>query len=717
MPPAAPKYVCPMHPEIVRDLPGSCPICGMGLEANIVQLGEEESAELADMRRRLYGSAAFTVPLIAFAMSEMIPGDPVGAVLPHALDPWLGWAQLVLAAPAVLWGGLPFFERAWDSVKHKSPNMFTLVALGSGAAFLYSLVGVVAPGVFPAAFREHHGRVGLFFEAAAGIVTLVLLGQVLELVARQRTGGALRALLELAPKTARRVVKQVGKVDTEAREEDVPIDDLAVGDRVRVRPGERVPVDGKIVTGTSTCDESMITGESLPVDKAAGDRVTGGTVNGAGPLLVLVDRTGEDTVLSQIVRMVGVAQRSRAPVQALADRVSAIFVPAVLAVSVATFAAWMLLGPEPRLAHAMLSAVAVVVIACPCALGLATPMSIMVGTGRGATAGVLIKDAHALDRLEKVDTLVLDKTGTLTVGHPEVVTVEPLGTIGREELLRLAAPLERQSEHAMAGAIVRAAGPDPAGGEASDVEVWAGEGITGTVNGRQVGVGNLRLLARRGVALPDRDEVDRLRAEGKTIVYVLVDDDLAGMIALADPVKASSRKAVQDLRAAGLRLVILTGDDEVTAKAVGDAVGITDVRANALPGAKANTIRTLQAQGRVVAMAGDGINDSPALAQADVGIAMGTGTDVAIESAAITLVKGDLDGIVRARHLSQATMRNIRQNLALAFVYNLVGVPIAAGVLYPVFGFVLSPMFAAAAMSLSSVSVIANALRLRRVVL
>jgi Cu+-exporting ATPase len=717
MPPSEPKYVCPMHPEIVRERPGSCPICGMALEPNIVQLGEEESAELADMRRRLYVSAAFTVPLVLFAMSGMIPGDPVAALLPDAMHAWLGWAQLVLAAPAVLWGGLPFFERAWDSVKHRSPNMFTLVALGSGAAFLYSLVGIVAPGLFPAAFREHHGQVGLYFEAAAGIVTLVLLGQVLELVARKRTGGALRALLELAPKTARRVVTVDGASAAEAREEDVPIDDLAVGDRVRVRPGERVPVDGKIVTGTSTCDESMITGESLPVDKTAGDRVTGGTVNGAGPLLVLVERTGDDTVLSQIVRMVGVAQRSRAPVQALADRVSAIFVPAVLAVSVVTFVVWMLVGPEPRLAHAMVSAVAVLVIACPCALGLATPMSIMVGTGRGATAGVLIKDADALDRLEKVDTLVLDKTGTLTVGHPEVATVESMGTLGREELLRLAAPLERQSEHAMAGAIVRAAGPDAGGGEATGVEVWAGEGITGTVLGRQVGVGNLKLLARRGVSLPDREQVDRLRAEGKTIVYVLVDDDLAGMIAVADPVKASSKKAVQDLRAAGLTLVMLTGDDPVTAKAVGEAVGITDVRANALPGAKANTIRTLQSEGRTVAMAGDGINDGPALAQADVGIAMGTGTDVAIESAGITLVKGDLDGIVRARHLSRATMRNIRQNLALSFVYNLVGVPIAAGVLYPVFGFVLSPMIAAAAMSFSSVSVIANALRLRRVVL
>jgi Cu+-exporting ATPase len=637
-------------------------------------------------------------------MSEMVPGDPIARLVPHV---WRGWVELVLAAPAVLWGGLPFFERAWAS--------FTLVALGSGAAFVYSLVGLLAPGLFPDTFRDHHGEVGLYFEAAAVIVTLVLLGQVLELVARSRTSGALHALLALAPKTARRVLAVADGADGgEAAFEDVPVDDLVVGDRVRVRPGERVPVDGKILSGTSSCDESMITGEPVPVDKKAGDRVTGGTVNGGGPLLVEVDRTGEGTLLAQIVAMVSAAQRTRAPVQALADRVSAVFVPTVAIVSVVTFVAWMLVGPEPRLAHAMLSAVAVLIIACPCALGLATPMSIMVSTGRGATAGVLIRDAEALDRLEKVDTLVLDKTGTLTVGRPEVASVEVLGSLGGEELLALVAPVERQSEHALAGAVVRAAGAG-AGFEATDVEVVSGEGITGTVAGKRVSVGNGRLLARVGVAPPDASELLRARDEGKTLVYVVVDGALAGLVAIADPVKPSSKAAVAELRRAGLRIVMLTGDDEATARAVGKAVGIDEVIAGALPADKTAAIERLQAEGRVVAMAGDGINDGPALAKADVGIAMGTGTDVAIESAGITLVKGDLGGIVRARHLSQATMRNIRQNLALSFVYNLVGVPIAAGVLYPLLGFVLSPMIAAAAMSLSSVSVIANALRLRSV--
>jgi Cu+-exporting ATPase len=698
------EYVCPMHPETVRDAPGSCPICGMALEPRAVHLGEEESPELVLMGRRFWGSALFTVPLFVLGMAEMVPGDPVGSLLPHG---WRNPLELLLATPVVLWGGWPFFQRAWASIKLKSPNMFTLVALGSGAAFLYSLVATFAPGSFPPTFRDHHGRVGVYFEAASVIVTLVLLGQVLELRARSQTSGALRALLGLAPKTARRV--------TSTGDEDVGVDRIRVGDRVRVRPGERVPIDGKVVEGASSCDESMITGEPIPVDKKTGDRVTGGTINGTGPLLVEVDRTGEGTLLAQIVRMVGEAQRSRAPIQKLADKASAVFVPAVLGASVLTFAIWILVGPEPRLAHALVSAVAVLIIACPCALGLATPMSIMVGTGRGATAGVLIKNAEALDRLEKVDTLVLDKTGTITKGHPEVVTVQTFGELGRDDLLGLAAALEAQSEHPLGAAIVKAGGSVAASKKVVAVETISGAGVLGTVDGRRVAVGNAQLLARQDIPLPDAHETDRLRAEGQTVVFVVVDARLAGLVGVSDPVKPTSKEAVQQLRAAGLRVVMLTGDNEVTAKAVATSVGIDEVTSDVLPAGKAEVVKRLQAEGRRVAMAGDGINDAPGLAQADVGIAMGAGTDVAIESAGITLVKGDLRGIVRARHLSQATMRNIRQNLALSFVYNLLGVPVAAGVLYPIVGVVLSPMLAAAAMSLSSVSVIANALRLRHV--
>jgi Cu+-exporting ATPase len=698
------EYVCPMHPETVRDAPGSCPICGMALEPRAVHLGEEESPELVLMGRRFWGSALFTVPLFVLGMAEMVPGDPVGSLLPHG---WRNPLELLLATPVVLWGGWPFFQRAWASIKLKSPNMFTLVALGSGAAFLYSLVATFAPGSFPPTFRDHHGQVGVYFEAASVIVTLVLLGQVLELRARSQTSGALRALLGLAPKTARRV--------TSTGDEDVGVDRIRVGDRVRVRPGERVPIDGKVVEGASSCDESMITGEPIPVDKKTGDRVTGGTINGTGPLLVEVDRTGEGTLLAQIVRMVGEAQRSRAPIQKLADKASAVFVPAVLGASVLTFAIWILVGPEPRLAHALVSAVAVLIIACPCALGLATPMSIMVGTGRGATAGVLIKNAEALDRLEKVDTLVLDKTGTITKGHPEVVTVQTFGELGRDDLLGLAAALEAQSEHPLGAAIVKAGGSVAASKKVVAVETISGAGVLGTVDGRRVAVGNAQLLARQDIPLPDAHETDRLRAEGQTVVFVVVDARLAGLVGVSDPVKPTSKEAVQQLRAAGLRVVMLTGDNEVTAKAVATSVGIDEVTSDVLPAGKAEVVKRLQAEGRRVAMAGDGINDAPGLAQADVGIAMGAGTDVAIESAGITLVKGDLRGIVRARHLSQATMRNIRQNLALSFVYNLLGVPVAAGVLYPIVGVVLSPMLAAAAMSLSSVSVIANALRLRHV--
>ena len=695
------EYVCPMHPQIVQDAPGSCPLCGMALEPRVVQESEEESPELVDMHRRFWVSTVFTLPLFLLGMGEMIPGDPLGSLVPGG---WKNTVEFVLAAPVVLWGGLPFFQRAKTSLKLSSPNMFTLVALGSGAAFLYSLFGTFAPGLFPPTFRGHHGEVGVYFEAASVIITLVLLGQVLELRARSRTSGALRALLVLAPKTARRV--------TEQGDEDVGVNQLRVGDRVRIRPGERVPVDGEVLEGSSSCDESMITGEPIPVEKKAKDRVTAGTVNGTGPLFVLVDRSGEGTLLAQIVRMVGEAQRSRAPIQKLVDRVSGIFVPAVMATAVITFAAWMLVGPEPRLAHALVNAVAVLIIACPCALGLATPMSIMVGTGRAATVGVLVKNAEALDRLEKIDTLVLDKTGTLTEGRPEVLTVLPRG-VGREELLDIAAALEEQSEHPLGAAIVKAAGSPRTARKVTGVETRSGEGVTGTVDGKAVGIGNDKLLTRLGVGVPRQDEADRLRAEGQTVVYIVVGGELAGLVGVADPVKPGSRELVEQLREAGLRIVMLTGDSEVTARAVARQVGIDEVEADLLPAGKARVVKGLQEEGRKVGMAGDGINDAPALAQADVGIAMGTGTDVAIESAGITLVRGDLRGIVRARRLSQATMSNIRQNLALSFVYNLLGVPVAAGVLYPVFGLVLSPMIAAAAMSLSSVSVIVNALRLR----
>lgn len=697
------QYVCPMHPQIVRDTPGACPICGMALEPKIVHLDEEENPELVDMRRRFWVSAFFTVPLFVLGMGEMVPADPVGALLPQG---WRNAVELVLAVPVVLWGGLPFFQRARASLKFRSPNMFTLVALGSGAAFLYSLAATLAPGLFPATFRGHHGEVGVYFEAASVIITLVLLGQVLELRARSQTGGAIRALLGLAPRTARRV--------TGDREEDVSVEQIQVGDRVRVRPGERVPVDGEVVEGTSSVDESMISGEPVPVEKNAGQRVTGGTINGAGPLLVEVDRTGEGTLLAQIVRMVSEAQRSRAPIQKLVDRVSGIFVPAVIAISVLTFMVWLVVGPEPRLPHAVVTAVAVLIIACPCALGLATPMSIMVGTGRGATAGILVKSADVLDRLERVDTLILDKTGTITEGRPQVVSVKTFGGLDRDNLLRYAAALEAQSEHPLGAAIVRAAPSAPRSTTATSVETISGEGLMGVVDGRRIAIGNDRLLARRGVSLPDEDESNRLRALGQIVVYVAVDRVLAGVLGIADPMKPSAKEAVAQLRDAGLHLVMVTGDNEVTARAVAKEVGIDDVRAGVLPAEKSDVVKTLQAKGRKVAMAGDGINDAPALAQADVGIAMGAGTDVAIESAGLTLVKGDLRGIARARHLSQATMRNIRQNLALSFVYNALGVPVAAGVLYPLFGIVLSPMIAAAAMSLSSVSVIANALRLRQ---
>jgi heavy metal translocating P-type ATPase len=699
----ATTYTCPMHPEIVRDAPGSCPKCGMALEPTIATLEDVENPELIDMRRRFWVSAVFTLPVFAMGMAEMIPGDLFGALVPASARSIVAF---VLSLPVVVFGGLPFFRRAWESIIHRSPNMFTLIALGSGAAFLYSVMATFVPGIFPTAVRDHQGQVGVYYEAATVIITLVLLGQVLELLSRHRTSAAIRALLGLTPKTARLV--------STSGDEEIAIDRLRVGDHIRVRPGERIAADGRVVEGTSSCDESMITGESLPVEKRVGDRVTAGTLNGTGPLLVEVQRTGEGTLLAQIVRMVGEAQRSRAPIQKLADQVSAVFVPAVMAVAAGTFAIWMMVGPEPRLAYALVNAVAVLIIACPCALGLATPMSIMVATGRGATAGILVKNAEALDRLEKVDTLVLDKTGTLTEGRPEVVAAEVHGPLDRGEVLGLAARLEEQSEHPLGAAIVRAAGGVRPLERATDVTTWSGEGVVGVVGGKRVAVGNDKLLARCGVTPPAPQLAERLRAEGQTVVYVLVDDRLAAVLGIADPIKPSSREAVRKLRAAGLRVVMLTGDDEITARAVAAKVGIDETKADVLPAEKSAAIAALQAAGARVAMAGDGINDAPALARADVGIAMGTGTDVAIESAGVTLVKGDLRGIVGVRRLSQATMRNIRQNLWLSFAYNLLGVPVAAGILYPVFGVLLSPMIAAAAMSLSSVSVIANALRLAR---
>jgi len=709
--PAAPgrRWTCPMHPEIVRDAPGSCPLCGMALEPIEPVLGDEqEGEELRDMTRRLRASAALTLPLFALAMGEMAAGAPLAHVLP---GPVLAWLQLALATPVVLWGGAPFFARGWASLRTRL-NMFSLIALGTGAAFAYSVAAVVAPGWFPASFRDAHGNVPLYFEAAAVIVTLVLLGQVLELRARSRTGAAIRALLGLAPKTARRL-------RPDGSEEDVALDAVQPGDRLRVRPGEKVPVDGVVEEGHSSVDESMLTGEPIPVEKAAGAPVSGGTVNQTGSFVLRAERVGAETLLARIVQMVAEAQRSRAPIQRLADRVSAWFVPAVVAVAVATFAVWALVGPEPRLPHALVNAVAVLIIACPCALGLATPMSIMVAAGRGATAGVLFRNAEAIERLRDVDTLVVDKTGTLTAGRPQLVAVEPTGSVGEAELLAAAAGLERASEHPLAAAIVAGAearGVRPAAADA--FEARPGKGVVGRVGGRPVALGNAALLAELGIdpgPLAARGEA--LRAEGQTVLFVALDGRAAGLVAVADPIKPTTAEAIAQLHRDGVRIAMLTGDNRTTALAVARRLGLDEVEADVLPDQKAAVVGRLQAEGRVVAMAGDGVNDAPALARADVGIAMGTGTDVAMESAGVTLVKGDLRGIARARALSRATMRNIRQNLFFAFAYNALGVPIAAGLLYPFTGLLLSPMLAAAAMSFSSVSVIGNALRLRRVAL
>ena len=707
-PPAAGAYTCPMHPEIVRPGPGSCPICGMALEPLAPSLEEVPDPELADFRRRFLVSAALGLPLVAASMLEML-GVSLGGVL---RSPLRAWIELALATPVVLWGGLPLLRRGAASLATRHWNMFTLIALGTVAAWGTSVAATLAPGLFPEGFRGPDGRVPVYFEAAAVIVTLVLLGQVLELRARSRTGAALRALLGLAPRNARRLQAGGG-------EEDVPLGAVQVGDRLRVRPGEKVPVDGVVEEGESHVDESMLTGEPMPVAKGPGDRVTGATVNGTGGFVMRAERVGEGTLLAQIVRLVAEAQRSRAPIQRLADAVSARFVPAVVAVAVVTFVVWAAFGPQPRLAHALVNAVAVLIIACPCALGLATPMSVMVGTGRGARAGVLFRNAEALERLERVDTLVVDKTGTLTEGKPRLVTVSPLGGATEAELLRAAAALEQGSEHPLAGAILagareRGVAPAPLEG----FRAHPGRGVTGRLDGRGVALGNRALLVELGID-PEagRARADELRNEAQTVVHVAADGRLLGLLGVADPVKESSAEALRRLREAGLRVVMLTGDARATAIAVGRRLGIApaDVVAEVAPAEKAAAVKRLQLQGRIVAMAGDGINDAPALARADVGIAMGTGTDVAMESAGVTLVKGDLRGIGRAIALSRATLRNIRQNLFLAFVYNSLGVPIAAGLFYPLVGWLLSPMLASAAMTLSSLSVIANALRLGRV--
>ncbi|RWE75968.1 heavy metal translocating P-type ATPase [Mesorhizobium sp.] len=701
--PKGTRYTCPMHPEIIRDKPGSCPICGMALEPMGVPTGDEgPSPELVDFTRRFWVSAALSAPLLIFAMAPML-----GLSLESLIDGRTKtWAELALASPVVLWAAFPFFHRGWESVVNRSPNMWTLISLGVGAAYLYSVVAALFPDIFPHQFRGHDGAVPVYFEAAAVIVALVFLGQVLELRARERTGSAIRALLDLAPKTAR-------LIGAEGSEKDVPLDSVQTGDRLRIRPGDAVPVDGIVLEGRSAIDESMITGEPLPVEKTEGSALTGGTLNKNGSLVMRAEKVGAETTLSRIVEMVAKAQRSRAPIQGLADRVSFYFVPAVVLVAIIAFIAWALLGPEPSLIFAIVSAVSVLIIACPCALGLATPMSIMTATGRGAHAGVLIKEAAALERFASVDTLIVDKTGTLTEGKPRLTDVVASKGIDENELLGLAAALEKGSEHPLAEAIVEgAAARGLKLAEAVDFEAVTGKGVSGTVSGRKVALGNAAMMADLGVETPAAN-AEAMQAEGKTAMFVAVDGAFAGIVAVADPVKATTAEAIKALHDRGLRIIMATGDNERTAKAIAGKLGIDEVRAGLLPDEKGALVEQLRASGAGVAMAGDGVNDAPALAGADVGIAMGTGADVAVESAGITLVKGDLNGIVRARTLAQATIRNIRQNLFFAFLYNVLGVPVAAGVLYPLTGTLLSPMIAAAAMSLSSVSVITNALRLR----
>ncbi|MBV9828684.1 MAG: heavy metal translocating P-type ATPase [Alphaproteobacteria bacterium] len=697
---AAGPWTCPMHPEIVQDGPGSCPLCGMALEPVTPTAEAPDNPELADMTRRFWIGAALSLPLLIIAMTPLLPG--------HTLP----WVELALATPVVVWAGAPFFVRGWESVRHRHLNMFTLIALGTGIAYAYSLVATVAPGLFPPAFRSPDGGAPVYFEASAVIVTLVLLGQVLELRARARTGGAIRALLDLAPKLARRI-------EDDDSEHEVPLDSIRRGHRLRVRPGEKIAVDGVVTDGSGTIDESMLTGEPLPVEKGVGDPVTGGTLNMAGSFIMRAERVGGDTMLAQIVAMVARAQRSRAPIQRLADRVAGWFVPAVITIAVVTFIVWAVLGPPPALGFALLNAVAVLIIACPCALGLATPMSIMVGTGRGAGSGILIKNAEALEQLERVDTIVLDKTGTLTEGKPSLIAIEAATGIAENDLLRLVASLEQASEHPLAACIIAAAAARGIRLKApADFRSIPGQGAIGAVDGRAVAAGNAALLATQQVAADEWiARADALRVEGQGVVFVAIDGRMAGLLAVADPVKPSAAAALAALRQEGVRAVMLTGDARRTAEAVGRRLGISEIIAEVLPDQKAGAIRALQQQGRFVAMAGDGVNDAPALAQAQVGIAMGGGTDIAMESAGVTLIGGDLAALVRARRLSRATMRNIRQNLALAFLFNALAVPIAAGVLYPVFGLLLNPMVASAAMSLSSVTVIGNALRLRRAAL
>ena len=696
-------YTCPMHPQVRQIGPGNCPICGMALEPEVATLGTGPSPELLDMSRRFWIGLVLSIPVLALEMGGHLTN------LHMILGPQTSnWLQMVLATPVVLWAGWPFFERGWKSLVTRHLNMFTLIAMGTGAAWIYSVVATVAPGVFPDTFRAEEGSVAVYFEAAAVITVLVLLGQVLELRAREQTGGAIRALLDLAPKTARRVL-------ADGTDEDVGLDAVAVGDRLRVRPGEKVPVDGVLLEGRSSVDESMITGESMPVTKEVGSTLIGGTMNQTGGFIMEAGKVGRDTMLSQIVRMVADAQRSRAPIQRLADEVSGWFVPVVIVVALVAFAAWMIYGPEPRFAHGLVAAVAVLIIACPCALGLATPMSIMVGVGRGASLGVLIKNAEALERFEKVDTLVVDKTGTLTEGRPKVTAIAPAEGISEDELLRLAATVERSSEHPLALAIVNAAGERSiALGDAIDFDSPVGKGVTGTVDGKRLILGSHRIMGEEGVDVSAMTaKAEELRNEGATVIFTAIDGRLAGLFAIADPIKPTTPDAVKALVEDGVRVVMLTGDNKTTAHAVARRLGITEVEAEVLPEDKSKIVSRLRSEGRIVAMAGDGVNDAPALAAADVGVAMGTGTDVAIESAGVTLLKGDLQGIVRARQMSRATMSNIRQNLFFAFIYNAAGVPVAAGVLYPVFGLLLSPIIAAAAMALSSVSVIANSLRLR----